>query len=948
MSESRYAISIVLSVVVITFSTVVHAQDGTCGTSCENLAGPLATETGLGPEPYQNFSVTLAGDFVVSGSNTRISYPVVDPWISGPKPPPQTDPFVVTITDIPPSGSTILKAFANWSYLADAPPYPQALAQITINGNAVTGDLTGEASDTLCWPGTSKTIAYTADVTDIVNQVGGNGDYTIGGAVDEAGALGEGFTLLIVYENAALPLTQINIYSGMTTTETGSGGSATGKYHFHPYPYQGGPVHFFINALDGQKSEDQFFLHDNIPAGGVVDGTGSQSDAWQGLLGQGVYNSMYDHAEDNVASFMSQWDKWLTFRTSKNNDCIGHSFGAIAFESPCAVAPDPDCNHNGFSDECDIDSGTSTNCNGGDIPDDCEGVYLVCSSSQEPIRQCLETCNIYDGDEGGWSDADNDCDVDQSDFAEWQRCYTGSWPNPQIPADSCCHRFDRNCDGYVDGWCTASSEPPYYICYGDLAAFVAAWTGPNVHVPGHTNCTPHSGYSLYNPLDLDGDGVLDAVDNCPGVYNPTQADTDSDGRGDACDNCPLVANADQADADADGVGDACDVCAGYDDHADADGDGVPDGCDKCPGHDDRIDADADGVPDACDNCPLVANAGQADADSDGLGDACDNCPQVANAGQADQDGDGVGDACDNCPTVGNPDQADLDGDGIGDECDPDRDNDGILDDGDGSGVPWDNPCTCGATTNCDDNCPEVPNPDQADWDCNGIGDGCDPFSSPPGGQGMRGGESGIQGMRLSESGVQEMQAGESIGVQAWFVLHDSGGSAVTLGPQGGTISVDLVLSSEQPLLGFEGRLGASAPGLVSFDASAGAPAVTLAGEWSPEAAASQSSGQPELLVWSVLTNRPADLEALSQPAARAYGEGFVTDVSVGALAAEPRSASPGIVATVGLHVAGVTGTVAGVPGMYQVTFAAGYAITADGATQWLTTGQPLQITVPGE
>jgi len=61
MSESRYAISVVLSVVVLTGSTVVHAQDGTCGTSCENLAGPLAAETGLGPEPYQNFSVTLAG-----------------------------------------------------------------------------------------------------------------------------------------------------------------------------------------------------------------------------------------------------------------------------------------------------------------------------------------------------------------------------------------------------------------------------------------------------------------------------------------------------------------------------------------------------------------------------------------------------------------------------------------------------------------------------------------------------------------------------------------------------------------------------------------------------------------------------------------------------------------------------------------------------------------------
>jgi thrombospondin type 3 repeat protein len=35
--------------------------------------------------------------------------------------------------------------------------------------------------------------------------------------------------------------------------------------------------------------------------------------------------------------------------------------------------------------------------------------------------------------------------------------------------------------------------------------------------------------------DADGDGVLDDVDNCPGVANPDQQDADGDGAGDACD-----------------------------------------------------------------------------------------------------------------------------------------------------------------------------------------------------------------------------------------------------------------------------------------------------------------------------------------------------------------------------------------------------------------------------
>lgn len=59
------------------------------------------------------------------------------------------------------------------------------------------------------------------------------------------------------------------------------------------------------------------------------------------------------------------------------------------------------------------------------------------------------------------------------------------------------------------------------------------------------------------PPDADGDGVPDAVDNCPDAYNPTQADTDADGIADACDNCPLLPNHCQQDSNGDGVGDGC-------------------------------------------------------------------------------------------------------------------------------------------------------------------------------------------------------------------------------------------------------------------------------------------------------------------------------------------------------------------------------------------------------
>ena len=123
-------------------------------------------------------------------------------------------------------------------------------------------------------------------------------------------------------------------------------------------------------------------------------------------------------------------------------------------------------------------------------------------------------------------------------------------------------------------------------------------------LPSPTVAGSNAYTGMITGADGDGDGILDADDICPTVFDPIrpmdggeQPDYDLDGLGDACDPCPFDVTA---------------TCAPPDPN----------------------DTDGDGVADSIDNCPSVSNAAQTDTDSDGRGDACDLCPTVANPGMA--------------------------------------------------------------------------------------------------------------------------------------------------------------------------------------------------------------------------------------------------------------------------------------------------------------------------
>jgi uncharacterized repeat protein (TIGR01451 family) len=315
-----------------------------------------------------------------------------------------------------------------------------------------------------------------------------------------------------------------------------------------------------------------------------------------------------------------------------------------------------DCNGNEIPDECDLADGSSADCNSNGVPDECD--------VQPPLGALIWSEDFESGLDG-WTtsglwhvEVGHEClSVDGSLTTVSRAAYNDPaqcnydvgltqgalelTTDVVVPAEGAMLRWYNWVEtqdylgGKFDLWrveVSADGGASWDVVYERGGASQPYWR------EAWANLSSYAGQSIRVRFAFDT--VVDWKNEYRGWYvddvriyaiaGRSSSDCNANGVPDECD----LADGTSADCNGNGVPDGCDIAAGT--SQDCNGNGIPDECDLADGS--SADCNGNGVLDECD----ISSEASTDCDTNGVPDECD----------PDCNGNGVPDGCDVQPMVG--------------------------------------------------------------------------------------------------------------------------------------------------------------------------------------------------------------------------------------------------------------------------------------------------------